>query len=275
MSKASRKAKNNEDKAGRDVVASILTARQPKGVRSLNTYKAYSKLYYASCIKPVVDAKMKVLKLPAGDGGSEGDEEGEKEIEGKDESTQKKPKAKRVTVMKRITREMYETETPEVKAEVAAYVKQINDEKTQLLEAAKELLIDLLMSSPNSSKNFNISLGGPTPVLGGKIDVSSFHVGCTEMGNLFSDTYPNFNGRIMKPWLEFVNRVYPTAAAKASAGGVQGMNELIKIDNDVSVSHGTSDAFTSTLLPPLDESEELRCLADNFLATFGSLLLSS
>lgn len=49
------------------------------------------------------------------------------------------------------------------------------------------------------------------------------------------------------------------------------LNELIKIADDVSVSHGTSDALTSTLFPPLDESEELGRLADNFLATFGPL----
>lgn len=133
-SKASRKAKNNGDKAGRDVVASILTARQPKGVRSLNTYEAYSKLYYASRIKPVVDAEMKALELLAGDGGGEGDDE-----------DGKKPKVKRVAVTKRITREMYETETPEVKAEVAAYVKQMNDKKAQLLEAAKGGEVDCQM----------------------------------------------------------------------------------------------------------------------------------
>lgn len=115
-------------------MASILTARQPKGVRSLNTYEAYSKLYYASRIKPVVDAEMKALELLAGDGGGEGDDE-----------DGKKPKVKRVAVTKRITREMYETETPEVKAEVAAYVKQMNDEKAQLLEAAKGGEVDCQM----------------------------------------------------------------------------------------------------------------------------------
>lgn len=56
--------------------------------------------------------------------------------------------------------------------------------------------------------SFSVLMGGPVPALGGKIDVSSFHVGRTEMGNLFSDAYPNFNSGIMKPWLEFVNRVY-------------------------------------------------------------------
>lgn len=56
--------------------------------------------------------------------------------------------------------------------------------------------------------SFSVLMGGPTPALGGKIDVSSFHVGRTEMGNLFSEAYPHFNSLIMKPWVEFINRAH-------------------------------------------------------------------
>ncbi|KAG1879132.1 hypothetical protein F4604DRAFT_1679567 [Suillus subluteus] len=274
-SKASRKAKNNGDKAGRDAVASIIAACQSKGVQSLNKYEAYSKLFYASRIKPVVDTEMKALKLEAGlesrNGGGEWDDEDRKDVGGSSKSMQKKPKATRVAVTKRITREIYGNETPEVKAEVTAYIKQINDEKAQLLEGAEggeslhspslafrtiDRLVDILTEFFQELQHltgwsFLVLMGGPTPALGGKFDVSSFHVGHTVMGSLFLDAHPNFN---------------TTAAAKTLMGGVQEMNEAIDMVNitarpdDVSVSHSTSsDALTSTLVPPLDsESEQLR-----------------
>jgi hypothetical protein len=57
--------------------------------------------------------------------------------------------------------------------------------------------------------SFTVLMGGPTPGLsGGKLDVSSFHVGESKMGNLFSKAYPEFNDGIMKPYAEFLRRVY-------------------------------------------------------------------
>jgi hypothetical protein len=57
--------------------------------------------------------------------------------------------------------------------------------------------------------SFTVLMGGPTPALsGGKLDISSFHVGESKMGNLFSKAYPEFNDGIMKPYAEFLKRVY-------------------------------------------------------------------
>ncbi|KAG1854220.1 hypothetical protein F4604DRAFT_1686064 [Suillus subluteus] len=253
MLKASRKAKNNGEKAGRDMMAHILTARQTKAVQSLSVYEAYSKLYYTSRIKPVVDKEVRKLKqakfdLQPSDGVREGEDEHGKEIGG-DGASHDKREVKRVAVTKWIMREMYEKETEEVKDEVAGYIKQIAEKKTQVLETTDR-----------------------------EIDHQNFHVGRTEMGNLFSDAYPNFNGGIMKPWLEFINRVFPTAAAKALVEGFRGANEAMAVVSDESVpddvsSHdkATSDVLTSALVPPLDESEELEHWAENYLTTFGPI----
>ncbi|KAG2128729.1 hypothetical protein DEU56DRAFT_915399 [Suillus clintonianus] len=289
-SKASRKAKNHREKVGIDAAASILAARQTKGMRSLSVYEAYSKLYYASCIKPVVDAEMQMLKrAKCGDlQPNDGENEYGKDVEGNDVS-QKKCEVKRVTVVKRITKEMYEKETDEVKDEVAAYIKQMAEKKTQALgtrdaeidhQKTIDQLVDILTEFFQELQrltgwSFSVLMGGPTPVLGGKIDVSSFHIGRTEMGNLFSDAFPNFNSGVMKPWLEFINQVFPTAAAKALVEG-QGMNEALpptmaSAPDDV-LSHDKADTLASALAPPLDESEELERLAENYLATMGHSL---
>lgn len=141
-SKASRKAKNNREKTCASLIASITA---PQRARALQSHKAYSKLYFATRVKPAVDAEMQRLQHVANLAKlSNGmDKRGEKDI---DDTTADDPTSssmekgrlpKRIAVIKRVTRELYDRETPEVKAEVAAYIEQLNEKKSQDSEAAK------------------------------------------------------------------------------------------------------------------------------------------
>jgi hypothetical protein len=44
--------------------------------------------------------------------------------------------------------------------------------------------------------------------MGGQIEVQSFHVGATEVGNQFDQAYPEFDLGIMRPWKEFIKHVF-------------------------------------------------------------------
>jgi hypothetical protein len=55
---------------------------------------------------------------------------------------------------------------------------------------------------------FSVLMGGPSPGMGGKIQVESFHVGQTAMGNTFNLAYSDFNERIMKPYAEFAKHAF-------------------------------------------------------------------
>lgn len=55
---------------------------------------------------------------------------------------------------------------------------------------------------------FTVLMGGPHPAAGGTLDVSSFHVGTTKLGNWFSQAYPQFSQNIMVPYTQFVERVF-------------------------------------------------------------------
>ncbi|KAG1873105.1 hypothetical protein F4604DRAFT_1925596 [Suillus subluteus] len=250
-SKASRKAKNTGEKTRQSLVASIAA---PQRAHSLQSHEAYSKLYFTTHVKPAVDAEVQCLQHLAKLGNGM-DEEGEKDID--------------TTTGDRSSSSMEK----EVKAEVAAYIECLNEKKIQDLEAAK--------TGEGIDPQVTIDrLGGPTPALGGKIDVSSFHVGCTEMGNLFSDAYPDFNSTIMKPWVEFINCVHPTAAAKGfkkdcsmesinpEKGTISTMSKSIDTMNtENSTMSESSNITAATLPPPLDESDELNLLANGFFAS--------
>lgn len=94
-----------------------------KGTRTLQPAEAYSKLYYKTRIKPVVDAEMKVLTREAGLSPITSDEEGD--IGG----DVKQSKKLRLSLVKKHTRALFTNETPEVKAEVADFVKKWSEDR--------------------------------------------------------------------------------------------------------------------------------------------------
>jgi hypothetical protein len=53
---------------------------------------------------------------------------------------------------------------------------------------------------------FTVLMGGPAA--GGTLDINSFHIGATKLGNPFSQAYPQFRQNIMVPYTQFVERVF-------------------------------------------------------------------
>jgi hypothetical protein len=103
-----------------------------KGTRTLQPAEAYSKLYYKTRIKPVVDAEMKVLTREAGLSPITSDEEGDiggDVKEGDIGGDVKQSKKLRLSLVKKHTRALFTNETPEVKAEVADFVKKWTEDR--------------------------------------------------------------------------------------------------------------------------------------------------
>ncbi|KAG1894368.1 uncharacterized protein F5891DRAFT_1195351 [Suillus fuscotomentosus] len=67
---------------------------------------------------------------------------------------------------------------------------------------------------------FTVLMGGPYPSMGGILDISSFHVGTTKMGNRFSQAYPHFSENIMIPYTQFVERIFSEAAVLSRGKGL-------------------------------------------------------
>ncbi|KIJ21126.1 hypothetical protein PAXINDRAFT_152776 [Paxillus involutus ATCC 200175] len=133
------------------------------------------------------------------------------------------------TIMKK-TRELYQAELPEVKAEVTTHLQQMIAAKEEREKARitagltvkdKQFYIDKLAPTlahffhelhEVTGWAFTVLMGSPSDHLGGSIDVNSFHVGVTGLGNLFDQAYPEFNSGIMHPFSEFlVHCVCPAA----------------------------------------------------------------
>ncbi|KAG1820914.1 uncharacterized protein BJ212DRAFT_1297397 [Suillus subaureus] len=55
---------------------------------------------------------------------------------------------------------------------------------------------------------FSVLMGGPDPVASGTLDISSFHVGMTKLGNRFSQAYLQFTTTVMLPYSEFVHQAF-------------------------------------------------------------------
>ncbi|KAG1729319.1 uncharacterized protein EDB91DRAFT_1253064 [Suillus paluster] len=275
-SKALCKAVNNGEKTRQKVFTNITA---PPRAHSLQSHKAYSKLYFATCMKPAVDAKIQCLHhcVKLGNGM---DKRGEKDIDDTDISTtagdptsssmEKGQFPKRIAVVKQ---ELYNAKTPESGLRGWEDGEGINHQVTidWLINILAEFFQEL---EQLTGWSFSVLMGGPTPALGGKIEVSSFHVGHTKMGNLFSEAYPDFNKTIMKPWVEFINCAHSKGLKKDES--MNNINNEMVMENPAMAMSDSSNV-TATLLPPLDESDELNLLANAFLSSpgYSQLHLSS
>ncbi|KAG6827426.1 hypothetical protein H0H92_011848 [Tricholoma furcatifolium] len=160
----------------------------------------YSDMFYDTKIAPIVKDDM-----PAGANRSE-----------------------RLTVIKRVTRDLWLNETSDVVEQVNARLAQLKAAKAEKLANPPELptaeeitenlddlpavmgrFLEYLESITGWS--FSCLMGGPDPELKGKVRVASYHVGETPGGKAFNVMLRNFDQVVMGPYLEFVNAVHPEA----------------------------------------------------------------
>ncbi|KAG1845441.1 hypothetical protein F4604DRAFT_1688728 [Suillus subluteus] len=198
----------------KSMVAQMMSSARP--VRSPQVTEAFSKLFFEDMIKPTLDLAFETAKAEA-------------EAKAAAENTKVKLPSK-IAILKKQTYLLYHSASDEVKQQVAEFIEDAKKKKKKECEEAKgaavvdhQVYIDRLPGTLNEFFNelqrltglvFTVLMGGPTPTMGGQIEVQSFHVGATEIGNQFDQAYPEFDLEIMRPWKEFVKRVFPVAAAK-------------------------------------------------------------
>ncbi|KAG2147778.1 uncharacterized protein EDB93DRAFT_1250493 [Suillus bovinus] len=185
--------------------------------------------YYKTRIKLVVDVEIKVLAREAGLSPMTSDEEDDDTSTVGSDVKQVLPKTLRLSLIKKHTRALFANETPEIKAEVADFIKQWSENRkksssedddisfTENIEKLPNVLADIFAGlAKQTGWAFSVLMGGPSPGMSGKIQVESFHVGRTAMGNTFNLAYSDFNECIMRPYADFTKHAFPDAAGKGT-----------------------------------------------------------
>ncbi|KAG1826538.1 hypothetical protein EV424DRAFT_1345509 [Suillus variegatus] len=165
---------------GKSVVAQMCSTARDRPVRSPQMSEAFSKLFFESTIKPTLDVTFEKAKAEA-------------QAKAAAENIDIKIPHK-IGVIRRQTKLLYILAPDEIKQQVA----ELTNILTEFFEELQRL----------TGYVFTVLMGGPTPAMGGQIDVQSFHIGTTEVGNQFDQAYPEFNSGIMKPWKEFSKRIF-------------------------------------------------------------------
>ncbi|KAG1722237.1 hypothetical protein EDB19DRAFT_1916781 [Suillus lakei] len=134
------------------------------------------------------------------------------------------------------TKKAFKEESEDVRAAVFAAVEAMKERKRAEIKEVKEqsdtvskdiyvskitLILSQFFEELHEMTDwvFTVLMGGPDPAMGGALDISSFHVGTTKMGNRFSQTYPDFAKGIMVPYTQFVERVFSEAMVLTRAQG--------------------------------------------------------
>ncbi|KAG6809155.1 hypothetical protein H0H92_001392 [Tricholoma furcatifolium] len=137
-------------------------------------------------------------------------------------------RSERLTVIKRVTRELWIAETSEVVNLVNARLVELKAEKARKLENPPELpdaqeIAENLDNLPAvmgrfleymesvTGWSFSCLMGGPDPEQDGKIRVASYHVGKTPLGKCFNDVFLKFDSAIMSPYTDFLHVIHPDA----------------------------------------------------------------
>ncbi|KAG1764620.1 hypothetical protein EDD22DRAFT_951550 [Suillus occidentalis] len=200
--KVGRQAKANANDVFDAVVRKITECEKP--TRMLQEREAYSKLYYADHVQKSIQEMLKVAQ-----------------------ETQSLTNGQQVALVKKETAALYAGESEEIKAKVKEYIHAQKEERgkekaepwsdedqqqnlTKLATVANQFLKGL---ADATGLSFSLLVGGPSVELGGMIDVWSFHVGTTKLGNNFSQAYPKFESEVVGPFRDYLYRVYPEAAA--------------------------------------------------------------
>ncbi|KAG1751488.1 uncharacterized protein EDB91DRAFT_1078263 [Suillus paluster] len=200
-----------------DVFKAVLrsVAKCEKPTRSLQEAEAYSKLYYQTRVKAMVDEALKV----------------EAELLQVENKTLTNGKC--VAIAKQHTASLYSAETDEIKAEVQKY---LEDQKTEKGDEARmwshddygrnleklAAISNKFLKGLAEATGFSFSLlaGGPSP---------DFHVGHTKFGNDFSKAYPEFERGIIAPFRDYLYRVYPDLGSSTSTS----LDKLRSVDISV------------------------------------------
>ncbi|KAG2035437.1 hypothetical protein BDR03DRAFT_983721 [Suillus americanus] len=213
-------------------VTTMMSNTRP--VRGPQVTEVFSKLFFNNMIKPTLDLAFETAKAKA-------------EAKAAAEKTEVKIPSK-LSVIRKQTTLLYNSASNDVKQQVAEFIEEAKQKKKKELQEVKgagvvdhQVYIDRLPGALTEFFNelqrltgyvFTVLMGGPTPAMGGQIDVQSFHVGATEVGNQFDQAYPGFNSGIMQPWGEFIKRMFLVAAVKEE-GSIWGMSRHLTLEPEL------------------------------------------
>ncbi|KAG1771526.1 hypothetical protein EDD22DRAFT_842759 [Suillus occidentalis] len=251
-SKAGRRANGQHTATVKKMMKSIMKGSTDRPTRVLQPWEMYSKTHYTKVKDAVKTEQEELKKVPSAE------------------------PAKKTTlgIVKRHVKAAFDNESEEVKAEVLAAIEAMKEAKSAEIEEAKKQDHDKDVMCSYISKiaailtqffeelhemtdwAFTVLMGGPHPAAGGTLDVSSFHVGTTKLGNRFSQAYPQFSQNIMVPYTQFVERVFPDAAALSRGQSLtsstpviaSGSSSTVKSPSDISPP--TTTAMSDALFDP-------------------------
>ncbi|KAG1878587.1 hypothetical protein C8R48DRAFT_768145 [Suillus tomentosus] len=198
-------------------------------------------------------------------------------------------------IVRRHLKDAFDNESEEVRAEVLAAIEAMKEMKREDIEEAqkqnhdKDVYISKIGAilsqffeelQEMTGWVFTVLMGGPHPASGGTLDISSFHIGTTQLGNRFSQAYPQFSQNIMVPYTQFVERVFPDAAALSRTKSLPAPDTVTSSTRAVTPgpSSTTQLASDTSLLTPLDAitapsdmllAPELLSFTDSGIDTFS------
>ncbi|KAG2055896.1 hypothetical protein BDR06DRAFT_1043599 [Suillus hirtellus] len=242
---------------GKSVVAQMCSTTRDRLVHSSQMVEAFSKLFFQSTIKPTLDVAFEKAKAKA-------------QVKAAAENIDIKMPHK-IRVIRRQTKLLYNLALDKIKQQVVEFVEEIKKKKKQELEETKGVMVIDQSGTSEFEQNARTHLKSAV-LMGGQIDVQSFHIGTMEIGNQFDQAYPKFNLGIMKPWKEFAKYFVVVAAAKgrASMWGTSSRQQTLEPESSLlanSMLHDISTVGTPTpsLLDIQDDDEDL--MLDHLIST--------
>ncbi|KAK7455777.1 hypothetical protein VKT23_010809 [Stygiomarasmius scandens] len=204
-----------------DIASLLLVPENNKKSKSKSSRKktqeeVFSKTFYATDIKPEVDAELERMRSHTTDG--------------------KLPKGASLPIVKRITHEKFLAATEDVKQQVALLTEDHNksetEEKSMTVdeENRKKFIAQLPEICPRIVEALHTATGWPvTLILGGEdenreIKTKGYHAGKNLLGLSFKKAYPSYKTNVLDPFALFVHSCYhygntstPTTPTKTSS----------------------------------------------------------
>ncbi|KAG1876067.1 hypothetical protein C8R48DRAFT_768906 [Suillus tomentosus] len=260
-SKAGRRANTAGNTVVSKLIGDIAIKSGKKKSRPLNATEVYAKKYYASRVQPAVKEELDAMK---------------------DAPDAPEPKKRAMQVVRKQIASYWENESAEVKEEVAKLAEQMKEERVKDGKRDKELSKETIISRLTeimstfftelhdaTGWSFSVLLAGPDPMNGGKLDVSSLHIGTTTAGNRFNHAFPKFEENIMVPYFEFASRAFPSAAVLLSKGTTLPQDDTSS-DTSPAMVPSTSPDTSLTLLDPLPSSMDTTSDTSPAMVPFAS-----
>ncbi|KAG1846149.1 hypothetical protein C8R48DRAFT_779641 [Suillus tomentosus] len=194
------------------MVGRIMKASKAKPSHSLKGWEMYARLHYNDKVKDTVKSHQDALKrdlnaVPAKKMNLYIIKEHTKmAFEGESEDVKEEVQAAIEAMKEKKCAEMEEMKKKNTSPDNAVYISKIGAILTQFFEELHQM----------TGWTFLVLMGGPDVAAGGMLDISSFYVGTTKLGNRFSQAYPQFTTNVMLLYSEFIHRAFSEAATSST-----------------------------------------------------------